>query len=75
MLSCSLQQVQISEPSKFPLGTLVSSSSLDMAQAQAMKAMLTQELAVVQGPPGTGGNFNLLLQQCGVLDQERGGQG
>ena len=51
---CRLQRVHISDPSSFPLDTLVAASSLDPAQARAMNAMLTQELAVVQGPPGTG---------------------
>lgn len=39
----------------FPVADLVAASSFDEAQARALGAALLRELAVVQGPPGTGG--------------------
>ena len=39
----------------FPVAELVAASSFDEAQARALGAALLRELAVVQGPPGTGG--------------------
>lgn len=39
----------------FPVADLMAASSFDEAQARALGAALLRELAVVQGPPGTGG--------------------
>jgi hypothetical protein len=49
-----LSSFHIARPEEFPLQELVAVSSLDTAQAEALAACLTQELALVQGPPGTG---------------------
>lgn len=38
----------------FPVSDLVAASTFDEAQAKALGAALLRELAVVQGPPGTG---------------------
>lgn len=48
-----LQRVPMSQ-GVIPLDLLVKASSLDVSQARALAACLTQELALVQGPPGTG---------------------
>lgn len=39
----------------FPLSELLAATTLDGAQAEALRAVLSREVAVVQGPPGTGG--------------------
>ena len=44
----------MARPNEFPLDLVMAASSLDRAQAAALKAGLTQELALLQGPPGTG---------------------
>ena len=55
---------------RFPVADLVAASSFDEAQARALGAALLRELAVVQGPPGTGNyiilrNKNILCAQLG----------
>eukprot|EP00775_Hariotina_reticulata_P006332 gene6332-6566_t len=49
-----LQRVAVAMPGNIPLDLLCRASSLDISQTRALIACLTQELAVVQGPPGTG---------------------
>jgi hypothetical protein len=57
---CRLSNVPVRELSTFPLRQLLlACTSLDGAQADALIAGLTQEWALIQGPPGTG---ELLLQ-------------
>jgi hypothetical protein len=52
----------VRELSSFPLRQLLlACTSLDGAQADALIAGLTQEWALIQGPPGTGGLLLLLL--------------
>jgi hypothetical protein len=46
--------VAVAVPDAIPLDLVCQASSLDTSQARALIACLTQELAVVQGPPGTG---------------------
>jgi hypothetical protein len=41
-------------PEAFPLDELARASTLDGAQARALRAALTEEVALLQGPPGTG---------------------
>lgn len=49
--------VDLSKPERFPVADLVRRSTLDTSQAVALKAMLCQEVSVVQGPPGCGKTF------------------
>ncbi|KAG2490737.1 hypothetical protein HYH03_010892 [Edaphochlamys debaryana] len=42
---------------RFPTAQLLAATTLDPAQAEALRAALSQEVAVVQGPPGTGKTF------------------
>ncbi|GLC70653.1 hypothetical protein PLESTF_001018400 [Pleodorina starrii] len=54
----ALAAVDLSRPAgQFPLEELLAASSLDRSQAEALRAALSQEVAVVQGPPGTGKTF------------------
>ena len=46
--------MDLSAPEEFPETELEMVSKLDKSQIRAVKASLTQELAVIQGPPGTG---------------------
>lgn len=52
--ACRLQQVAVSAPEGTPISLVCEASSLDPSQARALAACLTQELALIQGPPGTG---------------------
>jgi hypothetical protein len=47
----------LSLPDSFPLTELVEHSTLDPSQAEALKAMLCQEISLIQGPPGCGKTF------------------
>jgi hypothetical protein len=49
-----LSAVDLGRPDAFPLPDLMAATTLDAAQARAVAACLTRELALVQGPPGTG---------------------
>lgn len=44
----------MARPASFPLADLMAATTLDEAQARAVAACLGRELALVQGPPGTG---------------------
>lgn len=46
--------IDATSPDDFPLEELVESSTLDLSQAKALKKALTKEIALIQGPPGTG---------------------
>jgi hypothetical protein len=50
-------QADLSSPDSFPLAELVKHSTLDPSQAEALKAMLCQEISLIQGPPGCGKTF------------------
>lgn len=53
--SCRLQRVQLQGLDRVVLAQqLVSSTTLDKAQADALVAGLTREMCLIQGPPGTG---------------------
>ena len=41
-------------PDHFPMEEVLRQTTLDKSQAEALKAALTQEVALIQGPPGTG---------------------
>ena len=49
-----LSSVDLLQPDQFPVAELVQASFMDSSQVDALRAILTRELAVVQGPPGTG---------------------
>lgn len=52
----------------FPVDSLLEESTLDLAQVQALKYTFSHELALVQGPPGTGENqFNSLPRSLRVV--------
>ena len=46
-------------PDTFPLNEINRWTTLDRRQAEALKAALTQEIALIQGPPGTGSSLYL----------------
>lgn len=50
----SLTNVDASRPQNFPLESLIEHTTFDRCQAEAIKAALTQEIPLIQGPPGTG---------------------
>ena len=50
-------------PDHFPLEEVLRRTTLDKCQAEALKAALTQEVALIQGPPGTGA-FACLFHAC-----------
>lgn len=50
----ALAAVDMSNTGAFPVDELESVSTLDKAQVQALLAGLSQEVAIIQGPPGTG---------------------
>ncbi|KXZ53505.1 hypothetical protein GPECTOR_7g955 [Gonium pectorale] len=53
-----LASVDLSRPvGHFSLPELLAATTLDAAQAGALRAVLSQEVAVVQGPPGTGKTY------------------
>eukprot|EP00798_Chlamydomonas_sp_ICE-L_P006216 gene6216-2832_t len=52
-----LRSVDMTQSVEFPIDAVVAVSTLDTAQANALRASLTQEVAVVQGAPGTGKTF------------------
>lgn len=49
-----LSAVDMLSPSLFPIEAILAVSTLDEGQAAALQAGLCQEVAVIQGPPGTG---------------------
>ena len=49
-----LSEIDAASPGTFPVDELAQSTTLDLHQAQALKLALTQEIALIQGPPGTG---------------------
>ncbi len=52
----ALSRVDVSLPAeRFPLSELLAATTLDAAQGRALRDCVRQEVAVVQGPPGTGG--------------------
>jgi len=53
-----LMSVDASDPGAFPCEVLEDVSTLDKCQVQAIKAALTQEISLIQGPPGTGNYFS-----------------
>lgn len=53
----ALCTVPISSPELFPSELLAQFSTLDETQVEALKAGLTQEVALLQGPPGTGKTY------------------
>ncbi|KXZ55297.1 hypothetical protein GPECTOR_3g432 [Gonium pectorale] len=69
-----LASVPVGRPAEFPLGEVVAASSLDAAQAAALKAVLCQEVAVVQGPPGTGKTY-LSIQATRLILANTAGSG
>lgn len=50
----ALARADVANQPEAVLQALLASSTLDNAQARALVAMLSREVAVVQGPPGTG---------------------
>jgi hypothetical protein len=54
----------VGRPETFPVEHLVAGTTLDTSQAAALKVALTQELALLQGPPGTGTHPAALIDQC-----------
>jgi len=52
-----LEAVPIHTPEHFPSELLAQFSTLDATQIEALKAGLTQEVALLQGPPGTGKTY------------------
>lgn len=55
-----LENVNLSKISERVVRSLAQSSTLDYSQAAAVIAGLTRELALIQGPPGTGNTRNCL---------------
>lgn len=54
LINDTLSAVEILEKESFPTGVLEGCTSLDKPQVEALKAALTQKIAIIQGPPGTG---------------------
>lgn len=52
----ALEAVDMNNLDEFPIDLLLQESSLDLAQAEALKHTFSHELALIQGPPGTGSN-------------------
>ena len=46
--------VDAASPEDFPLDELEQYTTMDRCQAEALKVSLTQEIPLIQGPPGTG---------------------
>lgn len=57
-----LSAVDVLSPTLFPIEAILAVSTLDEGQANALRAGLCQEVAVIQGPPGTGGQGVTVLQ-------------
>ncbi|KAL4853487.1 NFX1-type zinc finger-containing protein 1 [Chlorella vulgaris] len=60
---------------QFPFEQLAAATTLDPAQLQALKAGLTQKLALIQGPPGTGKTFLGILMMRVLLSSRETGAG
>ncbi|GMH38367.1 hypothetical protein BSKO_06251 [Bryopsis sp. KO-2023] len=53
----AISAIDMTDPEKFPVDALTGVTTLDRAQAEALKAALTREVALIQGPPGTGKTY------------------
>lgn len=50
----ALRGVDMHRPETFPMEALLRTTTLERSQAEALQAMLTRPVALIQGPPGSG---------------------
>ncbi|CAM9213606.1 unnamed protein product [Ectocarpus sp. 6 AP-2014] len=53
----ALRSVSMRDRERFPMTELLEHTTLDQAQLEALRAALSQEVALIQGPPGTGKTY------------------
>lgn len=63
-----ISSVPITDTASFPSAALEQCTSLDRAQVEVLKSALTQKIAVIQGPPGTGSTGILKYTSTGSME-------